>query len=283
MAAGLLAASAAARPAEHPSSNSTPPGQKAESRLCRSLHLCVHAPARTASPSTPPQPTRPPPRRRPTDALGSFPTPPKSRAQRGSLMSLAAGTGGNGTRENAVLPFLSARACSALELTASVNLLFHDKKLFDGQLGGRGKGRGRTRGWKWRCGRPGVTRRRYGRVLAGSSSVLSAQPSFQRGRSRPRAASERAPQRAPAAVLPGYGLRCGPGPLPAAWCLVPGLPRNISAAGGRRAGGNPPLPVCGSPVPTALHPPMLSSFSRPAAAGRRPRAVAVRDLKIGAK
>lgn len=198
-------------------------------------------------------------------------------------MSLAAGTGGNGTRENAVLPFLSARACSALELTASVNLLFHDKKHFDGQLGGRGKGRGRTRGWKWRCGRPGVTRRRYGRVLAGSSSVLSAQPSFQRGRSRPRAASERAPQRAPAAVLPGYGLRCGPGPLPAAWCLVPGLPRNISAAGGRRAGGNPPLPVCGSPVPTALHPPMLSSFSRPAAAGRRPRAVAVRDLKIGAK
>lgn len=164
-------------------------------------------------------------------------------------------------------PSLSARACSALELTTSVNLLFHDKKHFDKQLGGRGKGRGRTRGWKWQCSRPGVPRSRYRRVLAGSSSVLSAQSYFQRGRSRPWAATERAPQRAPAAVLPGYGLRCGPGPLPAAWCLVPGLPQNISTPGGRRAGGNSPLPVCGSPVPTVLHPPDAVVLQPPCRSG----------------
>lgn len=183
-------------------------------------------------------------------------------------------------------PSLSARACSALERTTSVNLLFHDEKHFDRHLGGRGKGRGRTRGWKWRCSRPGVSLRRDRRVLAVSSSVVSARPSFQRGRSRPWAAAERAPQRAPAAVLLGHGLRCRPGPLPAAWCLVPGLPQNISTPGGQRAGGNPRLPVCGSPVPTALRPrhtPMLASFSRPTAPGQGSRAVAVRDLKISAK
>lgn len=183
-------------------------------------------------------------------------------------------------------PSLSARACSALERTTSVNLLFHDEKHFDRHLGGRGKGRGRTRGWKWRCSRPGVSLRRDRSVLAVSSSVVSARPSFQRDRSRPWAAAERAPQRAPAAVLLGHGLRCRPGPLPAAWCLVPGLPQNISTPGGQRAGGNPRLPVCGSPVPTALHPrhtPMLASFSRPTAPGQGSRTVAVRDLKISAK